>query len=237
MSVNKYLLTQKIKNKILLKGFTAVGITKADQLDKEAKLLERWLKNSLHGKMYYMEKNFDLRINPKKLFPEAKSVIMVLKNYYQKDVMYNKPKFSIYAYGNDYHWVIKTQLRELMEELKKDIGNFSYKVFTDSAPIMEKALAQRAGLGWISKNTNLITKKKGSFYFIGTILIDIELDYDNPINKDFCGKCNRCIEACPTGALSPFVLDATKCISYLTIELKDKIPDHFTNKLQGWASR
>ncbi len=232
--VKKYELTLQLKNKVLLAGFTAVGIARPETLNEQAKFLENWLKQGKHGTMKFMENHFELRINPRKLFPNTKSVIIALANYYNpKQIPTDKPQISRYAYGIDYHFVLKKRLKQVFDNLSTSYGSFSYRIFTDSAPIMEKVWAQKAGLGWISKNTNLITRKKGSYHFIATILTDLELEYDKPVEKDFCGKCNRCIEACPTQALTPFQIDATRCISYQTIETKELIPEDFP--LKGWA--
>ncbi len=232
--IEKHEFTLKLKNKILLAGFTAVGIAPPKFLEEQARYLEKWLAEGKHGTMRFMENHFDLRVNPKKLFPETRSVLVALANYYTpKKIPEKKPQISRYAYGMDYHFVLKNRLRKVFQTLETSYGNFAYRIFTDSAPIMEKVWAQKAGLGWISKNTNLITRKKGSYHFIATVLMDIETEFDKPLEKDFCGNCNRCIDACPTKALSPFRLDATRCISYQTIETKEFVSEDFP--LQGWA--
>lgn len=218
-------------------GFDYCGISKAVALDEDARRLESWLGKQFHGTMQYMENHFDLRIDPRKLFPGAKSVITFLKNYYPEQIQSTDgPKVSKYAYGQDYHDIIRQQLRELLQELHTSIGQFNGRGFVDSAPVLERAWAQRSGLGWIGKNGNLITKQSGSFFFIATLITDLELVYDNPYVKDFCGSCTRCIDACPTEAILPNkVVDGSKCISYFTIELKDLlIPDNMNGQFDNW---
>ena len=217
--------TEFIKQKSKELGFLSCGISKAGFLEKEAPKLERWLNNNYHGKMSYMANHFDKRLDPTLLVPGAKSVISLLFNYYsdkkQKDS--SAPKISKYAYGKDYHFVIKDRLKKLFELIKNQVGDIGGRVFVDSAPIMEKSWAEKSGLGWVGKNTNLISQKVGSFFFICEIITDLELEYDHPVT-DHCGSCTACIDACPTEALiAPYQLDAKKCISYLTIELKDEI--------------
>lgn len=230
-------LTNKIKEKASELGFLACGISKAEFLSKEAGHLEKWLNKGMHGKMTYMENHFDKRVNPSLLVEGAKSVVSVLLNYYPKQDLFKNSelKISKYAYGQDYHIVIKDKLNGLIEFIKAVTGDLSIRAFTDSAPVLEKAWAERAGLGWIGKNGNLITQKVGSFYFLGEIILDCDLDYDSPAT-DHCGSCRRCIDACPTEAIvKPYVVDGSKCISYLTIELKDEIiPTQFTNKMGNW---
>lgn len=218
-------------------GFDYCGISKAVALDEDARRLESWLGKQFHGTMQYMENHFDLRIDPRKLFPGAKSVITFLKNYYPEQIQSTDgPKVSKYAYGQDYHDIIRQQLRELLQELHTSIGQFNGRGFVDSAPVLERAWAQRSGLGWIGKNGNLITKQSGSFFFIATLITDLELVYDDPYVKDFCGSCTRCIDACPTEAILPNkVVDGSKCISYFTIELKDLlIPDNMNGQFDNW---
>lgn len=218
-------------------GFDYCGISKAVALDEDARRLESWLGKQFHGTMQYMENHFDLRIDPRKLFPGAKSVITFLKNYYPEQIQSTDgPKVSKYAYGQDYHDIIRQQLKELLQELQTSIGQFNGRGFVDSAPVLERAWAQRSGLGWIGKNGNLITKQSGSFFFIATLITDLELVYDNPYVKDFCGSCTRCIDACPTEAILPNkVVDGSKCISYFTIELKDLlIPDNMNGQFDNW---
>ncbi|MFN3795060.1 MAG: tRNA epoxyqueuosine(34) reductase QueG [Chitinophagaceae bacterium] len=218
-------------------GFDYCGISKAVALDEDARRLESWLGKQFHGTMQYMENHFDLRIDPRKLFPGAKSVITFLKNYYPEQIQSTDgPKVSKYAYGQDYHDIIRQQLKELLQELQTSIGQFNGRGFVDSAPVLERAWAQRSGLGWIGKNGNLITKQSGSFFFIATLITDLELVYDDPYVKDFCGSCTRCIDACPTEAILPNkVVDGSKCISYFTIELKDLlIPDNMKGQFDNW---
>ena len=226
-----------IKNKAKHLGFISCGISKADFLEEEAPRLEKWLNQNHNGKMAYMEKNFDKRLDPRLLVPDSKSVISLLFNYYtnQKQHDNQAPKISTYAFGEDYHFVIKRKLKELMSYIKSEIGDVGGRVFVDSAPIMEKAWASRSGLGWIGKNTNLISKKTGSFFFIAEVIVDLELEYDSP-TTDHCGSCTKCIDACPTEALiAPYQIDGSKCISYLTIELEDQIPNEFKDKMDNWA--
>lgn len=217
-------------------GFDACGISVAKKLDTEARQLEIWLKKGFHGKMQYMENYFDIRINPALLLPGAKSVISLLYNYYpsQKQKQ-NSFKVSKYAYGKDYHLILKNKMYELYERLKEKIGQFNARACVDSAPVMDKVWAKKSGLGWIGKHSNLIVKKKGSYYFIAELITDLDLIPDKEI-KDYCGTCTRCIDACPTNAIiQPYVVDASKCISYLTIELKDEIiPHEFKHKMDNW---
>jgi epoxyqueuosine reductase len=199
-------------------------------------VLKNYLKNGFHGQMKYMEDHFEMRLNPTSLFEGTKSVISVLLNYYtqEKQSDENAPILSKYAYGKDYHLVLKQKLHELLIFIQKIAGKVNARAFVDSAPILEKAWAQRAGLGWISKNGNLLNKKLGSFFFIGELLVDFELDYNEEVTTDFCGQCTRCIDACPTKAIvSPGIVNGSKCISYLTIELKDDIPVEFAGKMQN----
>ena len=229
--------TRFLKRKANNLGFLSCGISKAVFLEEEATKLENWLNDGKHGKMKYMENHFDMRLDPRKLVPDAKSVISLSYNYYNDNLQKDKdaPKISKYAYGNDYHKVIKEKLKILFKELQKEFGDINGRVFIDSAPIMEKAWAAKSGLGWIGKNTNLISQKVGSFYFLAEIIVDLEFEYDTPVT-DHCGSCTACIDSCPTGALvKPYEIDASKCISYLTIELKDEIPSEFNGKMDNWA--
>ena len=227
--------SQLIKTEAKKLGFLSCGISKADFLEDEAPRLERWLKDGKHGKMAYMENHFDKRLDPRLLVPDAKSIISLLLNYYNPlDQLDGAPKISKYAYGKDYHHVIKDKLKQLFQIINNKIGEVSGRVFVDSAPVMEKSWAVRSGLGWQGKNTNLISKKAGSFFFIAELIVDLELEYDTPVT-DHCGSCTACIDACPTEALTPYHIDASKCISYLTIELKDQIPTAFKNKMDDWA--
>ena len=216
-------------------GFMYCGISHADQLQEEARRLESWLNRGLHGKMQYMENHFDKRIDPRQLVPGAKSVISLLFNYYnpekQKDP--EAPKISSYAYGTDYHFVIKDKLFDLKSRLESEIGAIDGRVFVDSAPVMDKAWAVKSGLGWMGKNTNLITRESGSWFFIAESIIDLELVDDGPI-KDYCGSCTRCIDACPTDAITPYQVDGSKCISYYTIELKEALPESMKGKFDHW---
>jgi epoxyqueuosine reductase len=227
--------SQLIKTEAKKLGFLSCGISKAEFLEDEAPRLERWLKDGKHGKMAYMENHFDKRLDPRLLVPDAKSIISLLFNYYTPlNQLDGAPKISKYAYGKDYHHVIKDKLKQLFQIINNKIGEVSGRVFVDSAPVMEKSWAVRSGLGWQGKNTNLISKKAGSFFFIAELIVDLELEYDTPVT-DHCGTCTACIDACPTEALTPYHIDASKCISYLTIELKDQIPTAFKNKMDDWA--
>ena len=227
--------SQLIKTEAKKLGFLSCGISKAEFLEDEANRLERWLKDGKHGKMAYMENHFDKRLDPRLLVPDAKSIISLLFNYYTPlDQLDGAPKISKYAYGKDYHHVLKVKLKQLFQIINNKIGEVSGRVFVDSAPVMEKSWAVRSGLGWQGKNTNLISKKAGSFFFIAELIVDLELEYDTPVT-DHCGTCTACIDACPTEALTPYNIDASKCISYLTIELKDQIPTAFKNKMDNWA--
>lgn len=229
--------TQWIKATAQQLGFFYCGISKADFLEEEAKQLEHWLNQQKHGKMQYMENHFDKRVDPRLLVPGAKSVVSLLLNYFPTQTQEDEdaPKLSKYAYGKDYHFVIKDKLKSFLTAIQESIGEVAGRVFVDSAPVMDKAWAKRSGLGWIGKNTNLINPKAGSFFFIAELIIDLELIPDGPI-KDYCGTCTRCIDACPTDALNtPYQIDATKCISYLTIELKDQLlPSEFKGKMDNW---
>jgi len=218
-------------------GFEFCGIAKAAKLDEDARRLESWLNKGMHGEMHYMEKYFELRTDPTQLVPGAKSVITLLKNYYPKESQNpDAPKVSKYAYGKDYHESIRQQLNIFLDKIKNNIGDFHGRGFVDSAPVLERSWAQQSGLGWIGKNGMLINKGSGSFYFIATLIIDVELEYDLPAAKDFCGSCTRCIDACPTDAILPGkVIDGSKCISYFTIELKEMLlPDDMKQKFDNW---
>ena len=226
-----------IKNSARQLGFLSCGISKADFLEAEAPKLEAWLRRGHHGTMSYMERNFDKRLDPRRLVPGAKSIVSLLYNYHsdQKQKDPEAPKISTYAYGTDYHLVIKNKLKAFMEILHREIGEVNGRVFVDSAPVMDKAWAAKSGLGWIGKNTNLISKKVGSFFFIADLILDLDLEYDTPVT-DHCGSCTACIDACPTEALiQPYQIDGSKCISYLTIELKEAIPNEFQGKMDNWA--
>ncbi|MDX1315836.1 MAG: tRNA epoxyqueuosine(34) reductase QueG, partial [Eudoraea sp.] len=227
--------TQLIKAEAKRLGFLSCGISKADFLEEEAPRLERWLKKNMHGEMHYMENHFDKRLDPRLLVEDAKSVISVLLNYYpEKTQDEGTYKISRYAYGQDYHHVIKARLRQLMEFIEENIGEVSGRAFVDSAPVLDKAWAAKSGLGWIGKNSNLLTQQVGSYYFIGELIVDLELDYDNP-TTDHCGSCTACLDACPTQAIvEPYVVDGSKCISYFTIELKNEIPNDVKGKFDDW---
>jgi epoxyqueuosine reductase len=226
-----------IKKSAAALGFDHCGIAKAVRLDDDARRLEQWLNKGMQGSMHYMEKYFDLRIDPGKLVPGARSVITLLKNYFPKEQQQpNAPKISKYAFGKDYHDVIRKNLNSLIGLMKEEIGEIHGRGFVDSAPVLERTWAQRSGLGWVGKNGNLINKQSGSFYFIATLITDIELEYDNAFAKDFCGTCTKCIDACPTDAILPDkVVDGSKCISYFTIELKELlIPAEMKEKFDNW---
>lgn len=218
-------------------GFDLFGVSKAGFLEDEARYLEQWLKEGRHGKMAWMENHFDKRVDPRLLVEGAKSVISVLLNYFPEpghQQPKDAPKISTYAWGADYHKVIKQKLYRVLEFIQEEVGEVNARVFTDSAPVMDKVWAARGGLGWIGKHTNLIHPKMGSWYFIGEIILDVELEPDGPM-KDFCGTCTRCIDACPTDALTPYEIDSNKCISYLTIELREGMPAEFKGNMDGWA--
>jgi len=232
---NKEKYTKLIKAESKRLGFLSCGISKAGFLEAEAPRLESWLTKNQHGQMSYMENHFDKRLNPTLLVDNAKSVISLLLNYYPS-VEQNKDSYKIskYAYGQDYHFVIKEKLTELLYTIQSEIGAVSGRAFVDSAPVLDKAWAAKAGLGWIGKNSNLITQKTGSFYFIAELIVDLELDYDYA-TTDHCGTCTACIDACPTEAIvSPYVVDGSKCISYFTIELKENLPQEMKGKFNDW---
>lgn len=235
--MNPHAYSAIIKSEAKRLGFDYCGISKAQFLEEEAPRLENWLKQNMHGEMAYMANHFDLRLDPTKLVPGAKSVISLLLNYYtdEKQSDPEAPKISRYAYGEDYHFVIKDKLRGLLHSLEEKIGkSIGGRAFVDSAPVLDKAWAKRGGLGWIGKNSNLINKNSGSFFFIAELILDIELEADNAVG-DYCGTCTRCIDACPTDAIvSPYVVDGSKCISYFTIELKNEIPESEKGKFQNW---
>ncbi len=218
-------------------GFSYCGIAKAALLCDDAKRLEQWLAKGMHGNMQYMENYFDLRIDPTKLVPGAKSVITLLLNYYPEQQQYSEiPKIAKYAFGKDYHEVIRDKMKELIRLMKETIGEVNGRGFVDSAPVLERAWAVKSGLGWVGKNGNLINKQQGSFFFIATLITDLELEYDSPYAKDFCGTCTKCIDSCPTDAILPDkVIDGSKCISYFTIELKEAlIPESMKGKFDDW---
>lgn len=232
---NKQKNSNFIKTEARRLGFFSCGIAKAEFLETDAPRLENWLKNNLNGQMAYMENHFDKRLDPTKLVVDSKSVISLLLNYYPENNQVEETfKISKYAYGQDYHLVIKNKLNELLASIQEQIGEVSGRAFVDSAPVLDKAWAAKSGLGWIGKNSNLITKQVGSFYFIAELIIDLELEYDNP-TTDHCGSCTACIDACPTQAIeSPYIVNGSKCISYFTIELRENIPNEFKNKMDDW---
>ncbi|MEC3905808.1 tRNA epoxyqueuosine(34) reductase QueG [Tamlana sp. 2201CG12-4] len=228
--------TQLIKTEAKRLGFLSCGISKARFLEEEAPRLEKWLNNNMHGEMHYMENHFDKRLDPTKLVEGSKSVVSLLLNYYPSEKQLDKtaPKISKYAYGTDYHFVIKDKLKSLLQFIQEKIGEVQGRAFVDSAPVLDKAWAARSGLGWIGKHSNLITQQVGSFYFIAELIIDLDLDYDTPVT-DHCGTCTACIDACPTEAIkAPYVVDGSKCISYFTIELKENIPMEFKGQFDNW---
>ena len=224
-----------IRNEAKRLGFSYCGFSKANFLEDEAPRLERWLNEKKHGEMSYMANHFDKRLDPRLLVEDAKTVVSLLLNYYTDEKQNsNAPKISKYAYGEDYHFVIKDKLKLLLQFIQEEIGEVNGRVFVDSAPVMDKAWAVRSGLGWMGKNTNLINKKQGSFFFIAELIIDLELEVDLPV-LDHCGTCTACIDACPTQAIvAPYEVDGSKCISYYTIELKDSIPNEMKDKMDEW---
>jgi epoxyqueuosine reductase len=235
-------MSVKAKHTALIKaeakrlGFLSCGISKAGFLEEEAPRLERWLNNNRNGEMRYMENHFDKRLDPTKLVEGSKSVISLLLNYYPHEIQKdeNAPKLSKYAYGMDYHFVIKDKLKSLLNTIEEDIGAVEGRAFVDSAPVLDKAWAAKSGLGWIGKHSNLISQKVGSFYFIAELILDLDLEYDTP-TTDHCGTCTACIDACPTQAIvEPYVVDGSKCISYFTIELKEQLPLEMKGQFNDW---
>ncbi len=236
MSHLKSRYTELIKTEARRLGFLSCGISKAGFLEEEAPRLEKWLKDNMHGEMRYMENHFDKRLDPTKLVEGSKSVISLIYNYYtdQKQHDPDAPKISKYAYGTDYHVVLKGKLKELLAIIREEIGDVHGRAFVDSAPVLDKTWAVKSGLGWMGKHSNVLTQRVGSFYFIAELIIDLELDYDQPVT-DHCGSCTACIDACPTEAITePYVVDGSKCISYFTIELKDNIPESYQGKFDNW---
>lgn len=229
--------THLIRNEAKRLGFEYIGIAKAEKISEEARRLEEWLRQGMHGKMQYMANHFDKRIDPRKLVDGAKSVISLMYNYHTEHEQQDPdaPKISKYAYGADYHFVIKDKLRELLHFIDREIGQISGRCFVDSAPVLERDWAKRSGIGWIGKNTLLINPRAGSYFFLAELIIDMELEYDSPI-KDYCGDCTRCIDACPTRAISAegYLVDGSKCISYFTIELKEAIPEEYKGSFENW---
>jgi epoxyqueuosine reductase len=225
-----------IKQKAQKFGFQSCGISKAEFLEEDAKPLENWLKNNYHGEMQYMENYFDKRLNPTLLVEGSKSVISLSYNYFPEDKIETLDNFKIskYAYAEDYHEIIKDILKDLVNELQQEIGDFHFRIFVDSAPVLERSWARKSGIGWVGKNANLITKQNGSFYFLAEIICDLDLIADSE-TKDHCGTCRKCIDACPTNAIiSDKIIDGSKCISYATIELKNEIPESFKGKMEDW---
>lgn len=227
---------EAIKRKAHELGFLACGVAQAGFLEEEAPRLEQWLRTGQHGAMAYMANHFDLRLDPRRLVPGAKSVISLAYNYHapSQQAHSDAPKLSTYAYGRDYHKVVKQRLKPLMQFIREQFGAVDMRAFVDSAPVMEKAWAQRAGIGWMGKHTNIIRQSAGSFFFLCEIITDLELAPDAPAT-DHCGTCRRCIDACPTDAITPYGVDGSKCISYFTIELKDAIPPVMKGRFEGWA--
>ena len=236
MTSNAEKYSQLIKIKAKSFGFQQCGISRAEFLEEDARPLENWLKNNYHGEMKYMENHFDKRLDPRLLVEGSKSVISLSYNYFPEEKISTLDNFKIskYAYSEDYHEVIKEILREMILELQEQIGEFSFRVFVDSAPVLERSWAKKSGIGWVGKNANLITKQCGSFYFLAEIICDLDLETDYQ-TKDHCGTCRKCIEACPTKAIiTEKIIDGSKCISYATIELKNEIPDYFKDKMDDW---
>ncbi|VXB71671.1 Epoxyqueuosine reductase [Maribacter litoralis] len=227
--------TNSIKTEAQRLGFLSCGISKADFLEEEAPRLEKWLNKNMHGEMGYMENHFDKRLDPRKLVEGSKSVVSLLLNYYPEETQREDAyKISKYAYGQDYHHIIKNKLRQLHEFITEEIGEVNGRAFVDSAPVLDKAWAAKSGLGWIGKNSNLLTQQVGSFYFIAELIVDIELEYDHAVT-DHCGTCTACLDACPTQAIvEPYVVDGSKCISYFTIELKNELPNEMKGSFDDW---
>jgi epoxyqueuosine reductase len=234
--INRQHHTDLIKAKAHALGFSFCGISKAEFLEEEAPRAEEWLKRNYQGKMSYLESYFDKRLDPTLLVPGAKSVISLLYNYFPEKDLTKQDEFKIakYAYGEDYHYVIKDKLKILLADIQQDIGEVNGRAFVDSAPVMERAWAKKSGLGWIGKNSLLINREMGSFFFLAELIVDLELEYDGAA-KDYCGTCTACIDACPTDAIAePYVVDGSKCISYFTIELKEEIPADVKGKFENW---
>jgi epoxyqueuosine reductase len=230
--------TTLIKEKALELGFSQCGVARAGFLEEEAPRLEAWLKQNMHGQMHYMANHFDKRLDPVKLVPGAKSVVSLVYNYFPEQDLSASSHYKIakYAYGTDYHFVIKDKLRELMHYIQENIGEVDGRAFVDSAPVMERQWAQKSGLGWLGKNSLLLNRQMGSFFFLAELILDLELETDEPLAKDYCGSCTRCIDACPTDAISQAgVVDGSRCISYFTIELKEAIPNEVQGKFKDWV--
>ncbi len=232
---NEAKYTKTIKDEAKRLGFLSCGISQAAFLEEEAPRLENWLNKNMHGEMRYMENHFDKRLDPTKLVDDSKSVISLLLNYYPSETQNSESyKLSKYAYGTDYHFVIKDKLKQLLQHIQEEIGEVSGRAFVDSAPVLDKAWAAKSGLGWIGKHSNLLTQQTGSFYFIAELVVDLDLEYDS-ITTDHCGTCTACIDACPTQAITePYVVDGSKCISYFTIELKEQLPNSMKGTFDDW---
>jgi epoxyqueuosine reductase len=229
--------TRLVKSKASELGFSFCGISKAEFLADEAPRLEEWLKRNYQGKMSYLENHIDKRLDPTLLVPGAKSVISLVYNYFPKKDLAAENEFKIakYAYGEDYHFVIKDKLKLLLESIQRGIGEIHGRAFVDSAPVMERAWAAKSGIGWIGKNSLLLNREMGSFFFLAELITDLELDYDDQTAKDYCGTCTACMDACPTDAIpAPYVVDGSKCISYYTIELKDELPASVRGRFENW---
>ncbi|MBT1701171.1 tRNA epoxyqueuosine(34) reductase QueG [Fulvivirgaceae bacterium PWU4] len=234
--MNRQHHTDLIKQKARALGFSYCGISKAEFLADEAPRLEEWLRRGYQGKMGYLENHFDKRLDPTLLVPGARSVISLIYNYFPVQDLAREGEYKIakYAYGEDYHFVVKDKLKTFLEGLRQEIGDINGRVFVDSAPVMERAWAKKGGLGWIGKNSLLLNREMGSFFFLAEMIIDLELEYDGPV-RDYCGTCTACMDACPTDAITePYVVDGSKCISYFTIELKEEIPADVSGKFQNW---
>lgn len=235
--MNKAALKNYLRERAAFHGFAQVGIAKADFMEPEARRLDAWLNKGYHGNMDYLAEHFEKRVDPRKLVQGAKSVISLLFNYAPEEAIEQEDNYKIarYAYGKDYHRFVKKRVRRLLRDLESKVGKLEARFFVDSAPVLERDWAKRSGLGWIGKNTLLINKTKGSYYFLAELILDLELEYDHPI-KDYCGTCTRCIDACPTDAIlaDGYILDSSKCISYLTIELKNGIPERFQHQMEDW---
>lgn len=229
--------TQLIRDEAQRLGFSFIGFARAERLDEEARRLEAWLHKGYHGEMHYMANHFDKRVDPRLLVDGAKSVVSLMYNYYTPQTQNDTeaPKISRYAYGEDYHFVLKRKLKSLLSFIRETVGEVNGRCFVDSAPVLERDWARRSGIGWAGKHTLLINPRAGSYFFLAELILDLELTYDHPI-KDYCGTCTRCIDACPTEAISPqgYVVDGSKCISYLTIELKNELPKDYQDKMDNW---
>lgn len=235
-SFNSLSNSERIKKRASELGFGSCGIAKAEFLEEEAKHLETWLQKGMHGKMNYMENHFDMRLDPRLLVDGAKSVVSLTYNYFPEEIQKNHSyKIAKYAYGTDYHFVVKDKLKELLNFIQEEIGEVNGRAFVDSAPILEHAWAKKSGIGWVGKNSLTLSKQKGSFFFLAELILDLDLEYDAPIQTDHCGSCTKCIDACPTEAILPNkTVDGSKCISYFTIELKEEIPTEMSGKFGDW---